>query len=759
MYKILISVVVNLIATGVFGQLTTISGIVTGNSDPIEFANIYLVEAERGAITNADGKFFIERVRTGEYTLRVTFVGYQPYEKKLTASYGEDISLDIELELLDVRGEEIVVTGTLKEISRTKSPVPVEVFSPAYFKMNPTPSLYDAMQNVNGVRPQLNCSVCNTGDIHINGLEGPYTMVLIDGMPIVSGLSTVYGLSGIPNSMIERVEIVKGPASTLYGSEAVGGLINVITKKPSSAPTFMVDGMSSNWMDLNLDLGGKFALGDNVDVLTGVNLFNYTNPIDHNNDGFTDITIQERASLFQKWSIQRDEGRLFTVAGRYLYEDRWGGEMDWTKEHRGGTEIYGESIYTRRWELISNYQLPTTEKLLFSLSYNHHTQDSYYGDLGYLADQRIGFAQLTWDTELNNHSIVVGSALRYTYYDDNTPATASSEDININRADEVWLPGIFVQDDITLNENNQLLLGLRYDHNSRHGNIFTPRFAYKWSPNTKNIFRLNAGTGFRVVNLFTEDHAILTGAREVIIEEELNPEQSYNVNLNYEHKIFGDGGRYIGIDATTWYTWFNNQILPDYETNSNQIIYSNLEGHGVTQGVSLNVDVELPNGIKLMAGGSFIDVFTSENGERTQPLLTERWTGTWAIGFPIAETGLKIDYTGNLYGPMKLPVLNDSDPRPAKSGWRSLQNIQFTWHQSDSQLQVYGGVKNLLNFTPPSNSIARSFDPFDKNVQFDGNGNPMATPNNPHALTFDPSYVFAPNQGIRGFLGIRYLIR
>jgi outer membrane receptor for ferrienterochelin and colicins len=111
----------------------------------------------------------------------------------------------------------------MKAVSRMQSPVPVEVYTPRFFRKNPTPSLFAAMENVNGVRPQLNCSVCNTGDIHINGMEGPYTMVLIDGMPIVSGLSTVYGLNGIPNTLIDRVEIVKGPASTLYGSEAVGG--------------------------------------------------------------------------------------------------------------------------------------------------------------------------------------------------------------------------------------------------------------------------------------------------------------------------------------------------------------------------------------------------------------------------------------------------------------------------------------------------------------------------------------------------------
>ena len=141
------------------------------------------------------------------------------------------------------------------------SPVPVEVYSASYFKSNPTPSLYESLQNVNGVRPQLNCNVCNTGDIHINGLEGPYTMVLIDGMPIVSGLSTVYGLTGIPQSLVDRIEVVKGPASTLYGSEAVGGLINIITKNPLQANRFTADVFATSWAEVNMDLGGRFAIG------------------------------------------------------------------------------------------------------------------------------------------------------------------------------------------------------------------------------------------------------------------------------------------------------------------------------------------------------------------------------------------------------------------------------------------------------------------------------------------------------------------
>ncbi|GAB5407693.1 MAG: TonB-dependent receptor [Balneolaceae bacterium] len=740
-----------------FAQLSSLSGTVTSEGKPVEFVNIYIEELTLGTTTDIKGQFEINRIKPGNYTLRFSYIGFETEEKKINISYGKDEVVNIQLRVSEVQGNEIVVTGTLKAISRSKSPVPVEVFSPSFFKMNPTPSLYDAMQNVNGVRPQLNCNVCNTGDIHINGLEGPYTMVLIDGMPIVSGLSTVYGLSGIPNSMIERVEIVKGPSSSLYGSEAVGGLINVITKKPSSAPTLSIDMNGSSWSELNLDLGGKFSVNDKADVLTGVNLFNYTNPIDNNGDGFTDMTIQQRVSLFQKWSIRRSDNRLFILAGRFLYEDRWGGEMEWKRENRGGNQIYGESIYTRRWEMIGNYQLPTEEKLLLSFSYNNHYQDSYYGDVPYFADQQISFAQLTWDTEVNKHSLVFGAGVRYTYYDDNTPATASFEDSQVNNPEKVLLPGIFAQDNISIGENSNMLLGLRYDYNSNHGNIWTPRMAYKWSPNVKNIFRLNLGTGFRVVNLFTEEHAALTGAREVLITEELKPEQSYNVNLNYERKFFGKSGHYVGLDITGWYTYFTNQILPDYETNTNQIIYDNLDGYGVTQGISLNVDVELRNGFKVLMGGSYIDVFTEEADVRERPLLTEKWTGTWGISYTFENSGLKMDYTGNLYSPMKLPLLNEIDPRDAESTWWSIQNIQLTWVPKSSSFELYTGVKNLLNFTPPSNSIARPNDPFDKQVDFDGNGNPVSTLNNPYALTFDPAYVFAPNQGARAFFGFRYI--
>ena len=346
---------------------TSIQGRVETEGNALPYANVFLKNSTFGTATDEQGNFSIQDVPDGVYTLRVSSQGFKTFSKKISVPAEEAILYTIELEADAQQLEETVVSGTLKPVSRLESPVPVEIYAPSFFRKNPTPNIFEALQNVNGVRPQINCNVCNTGDIHINGLEGPYTLVLIDGMPIVSGLGTVYGLSGIPNALIERIEVVKGPASSLYGSEAVGGLINVITKFAPEAPDFFADSFLTGWGEYNLDIGARIKVGTRSDLLLGINYFNYDNPIDNNEDNFTDVTLQERISVFQKWNFPRDEGRVFSLAGRFYYEDRWGGEMQWTPEFRGGTEIYGESIYTRRWEVLGQYQLPIPEKLIFFL--------------------------------------------------------------------------------------------------------------------------------------------------------------------------------------------------------------------------------------------------------------------------------------------------------------------------------------------------------------------------------------------------------
>jgi outer membrane receptor for ferrienterochelin and colicins len=729
-----------------FGQ-HDLKGQVTNktNGEKLPFATVKIKGTTLGTTTNENGEFTIKNLQKGKLTLLTSYIGM--LEKQTEVILDKNTFVKIELNDDPSQLNEVVVTGNLKEMSKSESAIPIDIITPAFFAKNPTPNIFEALQSVNGVRPQVNCNVCNTGDIHINGLEGPYTMILIDGMPIVSSLGSVYGLFGIPNGLIERIEVVKGPASTLYGSEAVGGLINIITKVPLKSPKLSIETNSTSWGEWNTDLGMKYKLGK-INALLGINYFNFGQIIDKNQDGFTDLSIQNRISVFNKF-----QGKSGSVAFRYFYESRWGGQTNWTPKYRGTDQIYGESIYTKRIEVIGVQNI--TNALSINYSYNSHEQDSFYGNVPLIGTQHIGFLLTKYQKTFGNDDLLVGLPLKYNFYDDNTVATQSE---NRNQPLKLWFPGIFAQHERKIAENFKTLEGVRLDYNQNHGLIFTPRVALKWN-NKHNILRLNVGKGYRIVNVFAEDHAAMTGAREVEIAENLKPEQSWNMNLNYNKKILLNDG-FLGLDASAFYTYFSNKIIPNYDT-PDKIIYKNLDGFLISRGMNVNMDLNLKNGLKLMGGLTFLDVKIHENGVKTVPYFTEKFSANYTVSYEIMKPKISIDYTANLVGSMRLPLLNEYDPRPGKSPWTNIQNLQLTraWGED---FKIYGGVKNIFNFVPYRHLpflISRANDPFDKKVFFDENGQAQRTTENPYGLTFDPTYVYTSLQSRRMFLGIKYNIQ
>lgn len=552
------------------------------------------------------------------------------------------------------------------------------------------------------------------------------------------------------------MEVVKGPASTLYGSDAVAGLINIITKDAYSVGKFAADISATTLGEINADISTGIH-AKKVNGIVGINLFNYWTKQDINHDNFTDVTQQKRISIFNKWDIERDNKLPFSISARYMAENRWGGELNWAKAYRGSDSIYGESIVTSRFELTGIFGLKAGKNdMSLDYSYSYHNQQSFYGTTSFNAMQHLGFAQLHGSFQLKKHQLVWGIPIRYTWYDDNTFITRKD---SVNKANKQLITAGFLQDEWKLTDKVLLLAGLRYEYNNLHGDVLSPRLALKWQANSAQTFRLSSGNGYRIVNLFTEDHAALTGARDVVIVNNLAPEKSWNVNLNYTNQWLTNKA-FFSLDASLFYTRFTNKIIADYDTDPTKIIYDNLDGYAVSKGISVNMDMVIKKGPKLLAGFTLMDVFSVEpnaNGNtekvQVQQLFAPKFSANYAASYTIPKWNTSLDITGKLYGPQRLPVV-PNDFRAEYSPWFSIMNLQLT-RKINSNWELYGAVKNLLNFIP-KNPILHPDDPFNKagGKYFDADKNSRSD-TNPYGYTFDPSYSYAPMQGIKGMLGVR----
>jgi outer membrane receptor for ferrienterochelin and colicins len=633
----------------------------------------------------------------------------------------------------------VVISGSLRPVKRVDSPVPVEVYTRQFFKSNPTPHVFEAMQLVNGLQPQVNCNVCSAGDIHINGMEGAYTMVTIDGMPLMSSLGTVYGLMGIPPALLQRVEVMKGAASTLYGSEAMAGVINLITREPGSGRHGTLELFTTSDREVNLDLGWQQKFGK-WNSLSAINGFTMHRPFDRNEDGFTDIPVQQRYALFQKFSRSLPGNRKISLAIRRFDEMRWGGQTHWRRELLGSDSVYGEHIITGRSEVLGAYDLPIAGRPKLQFSYVDHRQRSWYGTMPFNAVQQIMFAQLLWHRDWKGLNWTFGLPFRYTRYDDNTPATPEQA--------RTLLPGALVQADGTLREKLSLTAGLRGDWDMVHGPVYSPRLALMWHLPRQSRLRFNAGTGYRVVNVFTEDHAALSGARQVYFREALAPERSVSWQAGYS-RIFALRRSWISVQSNFFHTRFSNKIIADYDTDPKRIIYGNLDGYALSRGVNLDADFSRPGGTRGSLGITLMDVYFTEpdslgsmQHKRQVHTPPFSFSGMTHIRF---GKGWFVDLSARVFSPMRLPVV-PNDYRPAQSPWYGIANVQIL-KQTHGGMELYGGVRNLFNFVP-KDPLLRPFDPFNKDI----------TRDNPNGYTFDTAYNYASMQGRRLVLGVRLVL-
>lgn len=720
-------------------QPSTIEGKVSYEGVPVEFVNIYIVGAEKGATTDENGFFKIIGLAPGEYLLRASYIGFKTHEQTLEITKDQGQTVYIELEAAEIQ-DEMVVTGTMRKTYVKDSPVQVNVVKAVQLQQGKTSSnIMDLISSVNGLSTQLNCGVCGTNAIRINGVEGPNTAVLIDGMPIMGALASVYGLNGISPSIIDQVEVIKGPQSTLYGTQALGGVVNIITKNPALTPTFSADVYTKSTEEGNINIAYSPSF-DRFEGFVSGNILRLENYFDENGDNFNDLVKQSRISLFGKGTLlgKNKEQRL-NVVTKFYRENRTGGLEQYSDDLRGSDQIYGESIYTNRFEFLTEYRPDGfNQQLRVNGAFTYHDQDSFYGTEWYNAQQGIVFGQATWDQPIGEHfQLLTGTTIRYETYNDNTPATADG-------TSRRWIPGIFSQGEWKTGDFT-FLGGLRIDHHSKHGYVTAPRLSAKFSPSMMTTLRISAGTGFRVVNVFTEDHAALTGSRDVVFNEDLEPEESRSITASLEQTLaFGTNPMTLSLDG--FYTHFSNKIIPDYEQDPNLIVYENLNGFSVTRGFSVGLEQNLTAfPLTYNASVTIMDVYSEENGQRQALAYAPEFTGVFGATYDFRSLNISLGYNGNLMGPKRMPDNYAEDfGRSSRSPAYSTHDLKITKEftnvnsETGFGLEAYLSAENIFNYTQ---------------------GSPLVGADDPFGSDFDTIYTWGPILGRTLSIGARLNLR
>lgn len=698
----------------------------------LPYAAVLIVETGQGVVTNEDGEFKFKKVPAGKYTVRVQLLGYETQEKKVTVS--DDFTVDVHFLMSDssIMTDEVVVSANRNETSRKVAPVVVNVMNAKLFESVNSTDLAKSLNYQSGLRVENNCQNCGFPQVRINGLEGPYSQILINSRPVVSALSGVYGLEQIPVNMIERVEVVRGGGSALFGANAVGGTINIITKDPVNN-SFQVSSTLSNmngkvweqYMGANASLVSK----DNTYGIALYQSYRNRNPYDADDDGFSELgklnmntfglRTYYRPTQFSRISLEYHTTNEFRRGGNKF--DLQPHETDITEQTKHIINSGGVS-YDLFWKEYKH-------KLSFYSSLQHTDRDSYYGaqqdehaygktdDLTWVAGgmyvgnfEKVWFSPATFTAGLeyqNNslHDVMTG------YHRD------MKQDVRIASA--------FVQNEWKL-EKFVFLAGFRLDnHNLIDNPIFSPRLNLLYKPSDKLQARLTWSTGFRAPQAYDEDlHVTAVGGEGVLIKlaEGLKPEHSnsisgsidWSANVGHFQTNLLLEGFYTGLDDVfvledVGHDANGNKVKERRNGNGARVYGVNLDGkiaHGRDAALQMGFTVQRSKYTHWEAWSENADVASIKNMPRT-PDYYGYFTFT-SNPFRNFDWSLSGVYTGKMYvphfAPTDLPeeykgqyITKDEMVRTPDFFDLNVK-LNYTFVLNDHvKLQLNGGVQNIFN--------------------------------------------------------------
>ncbi|TAJ14721.1 TonB-dependent receptor [Marinilabiliaceae bacterium JC017] len=725
-----------------------IQGIITSEGEPLPFATVSINATTLGTASDLAGEFTLEQLPEGTFTVRAQALGYKSIEKEITVKKGivTKLSFDLESDVLGI--EQVVVTADRNKKKRTEASVIVTTLSPKLLNTTQSVTLSDGLNYCPGLRMETNCQNCGFTQLRMNGLEGPYSQILINSRSIFSGLAGVYGLELIPANMIDRIEVVRGGGSALYGSNAIAGTVNLITKDPitnsyevnmqySSIGVGAEDGDPAS--DYNINMNTSLVSDDKNTGLAIFGFFRDREPFDANDDDFSEMSKMKNLTLGARLFHRPGYRSKITADFFRINESRRGGnKFEYPNHEADISEALDHEITTGA--LTYERFVGTGGHWSVYGSTQHVGRDSYYGadqslsDYGYTEDltYTIG-SQFKSDFGLN--TLLVGLETVGGNLTDKKLGHPDFENIVIENNEIVDLPhtennlvadqksqthGAFLQFDRKFGAL-KASAGLRYDYykitdnlkeaGDNDGHVVSPRVNLLWNIRPALQWRISYSQGYRAPQIFDEDlHIETSSARKVIHKNspDLKQETSYSwmSSIDYNRKI---GNWNVGLLAEAFYTHLDNPFVNEIgEPDENgTVIYTrvNAENGSTVKGLNLEATLSPYKDLFMKTG------FTFQNSEYKDPqdfnekqyFRTPDKYGFLTIDWDVAPK-LCLSSSGTYTGSMLVPYFGPNASNPDEGELRESSDFfdlglkaEYKVKISNLPFKLYGGVKNIFN--------------------------------------------------------------
>ncbi len=616
----------------------------------LPFITVILKGTTIGTTTDNSGHYFLKNLPEGKFTLEFKYLGYKTVTRDVKLEKGKTQEINVEMEEDRIALDGVVVSANRSETSRRLAPTLVNVIDSKIFKTTNAVNLAQGLNFQPGVRVETNCQNCGFQQVRINGLDGPYTQILIDSRPIFSALSGVYGLEQIPANMIDRVEVMRGGGSALFGSSAIAGTINIITKEPLRNSGELTHTLSS--------IGGSSSFDNNTTLnaslvtdngKAGMYIFGqnrHRSGYDHDNDGYTELPKLKNQTVGFRSYLKTSTYSKLTFEYHHMNEYRRGGNLLDRPPHEADIAEQLEHSIDGGGLKFDLFSSDYKQRFSVFTSGQNTDRDSYYGtgqdpnaygkttDLTFMAGTQYSYS---FDQFLFMPSdLTAGLEYNYDHLKD--------EMIGYNRYtnQKVHIESLFLQNEWK-NKRWSFLIGARMDkHNMIDNVVFSPRANVRFNPTEDINIRASYSSGFRAPQAFDEDmHISAVGGEIAMIRraKDLKEEksQSLSTSVDFYHRF--KNGIQVNFLVEGFYTSLNDVFVLEEIGKDEQgnIIKERRNGSGAkVMGLTLEGKSVLSSWLSLQAGATF---------QRSRYNEPEKWSEDENV-----PTEKKMFRTPNTYG-------------------------------------------------------------------------------------------------------------